>query len=117
MKKILALCEARHPVPACVEGSVFDYEVNPLDISAMASQISIALNGVTALTLHVTGSSVALVEGLKYCDDNGISLVLMHYNRDTDLYYPQQVFKFQPCPFCGHPMKETEWHCTQCGAT
>ena len=102
---------------ACVEGAVFGCEVDPLDIPAMAEQASAALNGVTELTLYVTGLTVALVEVIKYCDRNGVSLVLMHFDRKTGEYYPQLVFHFHPCPFCGHPMRETEWHCTTCGAT
>ena len=117
MKKILALCEARHPMPQCVEGSIFGFEVDPLDLSAMQEQAAIALDGVNELTLYVTGLTVALIEVVKHCDRSGISLVLMHYNRETDLYYPQPVFQFNQCPFCGHSMRASDWHCTVCGAT
>lgn len=117
MMKTLSLFASRHPMPACVEGSVFGFEADPLDISTMAEQASVALNGVAELTLYVTGLTVALVEVIKYCDRNGVSLVLMHFDRNTGEYYPQPVFRFHACPFCGHPMRETEWHCTTCGAT
>lgn len=117
MNQTLSLFSSRHPMPPCVEGAVFGFEVDPIDIPAMAEQASVALNGVTELTLYVTGLSVALVEVIKHCDANGVSLVLMHFDRDTGEYYPQPVFQFSPCPFCGHPMRATDWHCTTCGAT
>lgn len=115
MKKILALCSSRHTMPASVEGSVFDYEVDPINLSAMQEQAAIALDGVTELTLYVTGLSVALIEVVKYCDAHGVSLTLMHYNKETDYYYPQLVFNFYSCPFCGHQMRALDRHCPFCG--
>lgn len=43
------------------------------------------------LVLYVTGLSVALVAVINACIRVGIGLTLMHYNRDTGNYYPQDV--------------------------
>lgn len=43
------------------------------------------------LVLYVTGLSVALVAVINACMRVGISLTLMHFNRETGDYYPQDV--------------------------
>lgn len=43
------------------------------------------------LVLYVTGLTVATVAVINVCIRVGISLTLMHYNRDTGSYYPQDV--------------------------
>ena len=115
MNKTLALCQARHNMPECVEGAIFGNTLDPLDLGGMAETVEAALDGVDELTLYVTGLSVALVEVIKYCESNGVSLVLMHFDRDTGDYYPQGVCSFTPCPWCGRQMRSTDWQCPHCG--
>lgn len=91
MKKIMALCESRHPFPAEVEGAVYPQNVDPLDIRGLRAMACDALVGVTELTLYVTGLTVALIEVLNVCKVLSIKLTLMHYNRETGEYYPQEV--------------------------
>ena len=43
------------------------------------------------LVIYVTGLTVALVATINACLRVGISVTLMHYNRDTGSYYPQDV--------------------------
>ena len=43
------------------------------------------------LVIYVTGLTVALVAVINACLRVGISVTLMHYNRDTGSYYPQDV--------------------------
>ena len=43
------------------------------------------------LVLYVTGLGVALVAAINACLRVGISITLMHYDRDTGSYYPQDV--------------------------
>lgn len=91
MKKIMSLCESRHPFPAEVEGAVYPQNVNPLDTRWLRATACDALVGATELTLYVTGLTVALVEVMNVCKALNIKLTLMHYNRDTGEYYPQEV--------------------------
>jgi len=90
MKKNLALCEGRHPIPG-VSGAVFPGTVNPVDVAALDALAAQSLEGVTELTLYVTGLTVALVAVINACHKNGVRLVLMHYDRTTGGYYPQEV--------------------------
>ena len=92
MKKILCLCKARHEMPECVEGAIFDNTLDPLDIKGMEATVANALDGVTSLTLYVTGLTVACAAVIKHCANAGISLSLMHYDRETGNYYEQRIF-------------------------
>ena len=94
MKKTLclALCQARHPMPAEVVGSIFNQEVDPLDVQRLEQIAFNKVKGLDALTLYVTGLTVALVATLNACKKAGVKVVLMHYNRDNNnSYYPQEV--------------------------
>lgn len=46
------------------------------------------------LVLYVTGLSVALVSIINVCLHVGISLTLMHFNKENGDYYPQEVLPF-----------------------
>ena len=91
MKKIYALCEGRHEMPEEIEGAIFSNTIDPLDIDEMEKIASDKLEGVQFLTLYVTGLSVALVAVINICHQKGIELVLMHFDRATGNYYPQEV--------------------------
>lgn len=87
---VFALCEARHEMPS-VEGSIFGNTINPLDVETLEEE---ALNKVIFydhVTLYVTGLSVALVAVINACIKGRTKLTLMHYNRETNDYYPQEV--------------------------
>ena len=92
----LALCESRHPMPAEVEGSIFPETVNPTELLRLRATCKRSLDsalagGIKYLVVYVTGLTVALVEVMNYCHRNNVHLVLMHYNRETGEYYPQEV--------------------------
>ena len=87
----LALCQARHEMPAEVVGSIFNQEVNPLDVQGLEKIALERVKGINSLTLYVTGLTVALVATLNACKKAGVKVVLMHYNRDNNCYYPQEV--------------------------
>ena len=93
MKKelCLALCQSRHEMPAEVVGSIFNQEVNPLDVQGLEQTAFDKVKGLDSLTLYVTGLTVALVATLNACKKAGVKVVLMHYNRDNNCYYPQEV--------------------------
>ena len=92
MKKLcLALCQGRHSMPTEVVGSIFGQEVNPLDVQGLEQIALDRVKGINSLTLYVTGLTVALVAALNACKKAGVKVVLMHYNRDNNCYYTQEV--------------------------
>ena len=90
-KKIFTLCEGRHKMPEEVEGVIFANSINPLDVNEMEKIASDKLEGIQFLKLYVTGLSVALVAVVNVCHQKNIKLVLMHFDRETEDYYPQWV--------------------------
>ena len=90
-KRVYALCEGRHEMPEEIEGAIFSNTIDPLDIDGMEKIASDKLEDIQSLTLYVTGLSVALVAVINVCHQKGIKLVLMHFNRATGNYYPQEV--------------------------
>lgn len=91
MKKIFALCEARHQMPTDCEGAIFPNTLNPTDLNGMMDIASEKLANVTELSLYVTGLTVALVTVINYCFAHNIELTLLHFDRDSGNYYPQKV--------------------------
>lgn len=91
MKKIFALCEGRHEMPAEVTGAIFPHNINPLDVEGLEKTASAKLADCTELTLYVTGLTVALVAAINVCRQNSIKLTLMHFDRATGNYYQQPV--------------------------
>lgn len=91
MRKIMELCRGRHEITDAVDGAVFPNELNPLDIAGIDADCAESLQGVTELTLYVTGLTVALVSVLNYCHANNVKVTLMHFDRDSGNYYPQDV--------------------------
>ena len=117
MKK-LGLCQGRHEIPQ-VTGYIFTNEVNPLDVDGLELSAKKTLlelfpevkhtfiHGTNiyitdmadvgymevrgCLMLYVTGLTVALVAVINACKELGITLTLMHYDRATEGYYPQDI--------------------------
>lgn len=90
MKRKLTLCAGRHFTPG-VDGNVFDYAVNPLDVEGLENEARFVLRGVTELDLYVTGLTVACVAVINACHERNIQLTLYHFDRDRGCYYPQAV--------------------------
>lgn len=91
--KYLSLCESRHEMPKCVQGSIFPRIVDgPADIEGLKRRISIMIRDVDILHLFVTGLTVAVTEVVNYCNENEIKLVLWHYNPETGDYYQQDMY-------------------------
>ena len=91
--KRMALCKGRHDMPSEVQGAIFDCEVNPLDPDKLLKEViqSKKLENIDYLILYVTGLTVALVAVMNACKMLGVRIMLMHYNKDTGKYYPQEV--------------------------
>lgn len=86
----MELCKGRHSTPA-TDGAIFETEINPLDVNLLETIAEGKLKGLSELTLYVTGLSVALVAVINACHKGNVKLTLMHYNKETEKYYPQEV--------------------------
>ena len=60
--------------------------INQIDYSDVA-----CLRGNKKLIVYCTGLTAAVAQLIKLCMLNGISLSLMHYDKDTDDYVEQQI--------------------------
>ena len=116
MKEIkVGLIKGRHEMP--VDSYIFDEITDVLDFNAMNKQIvnfinnninvytvcgcginQIGYEDVEILTsdarliVYITGLTSVTAELIKVCALKGISLTLMHYDRDTGDYLPQVIF-------------------------
>lgn len=88
---VFALCEARHEMPKEVEGAIFGNTLNPLATAEMEETAIDKVKWYNHITLYVTGLSVALVAVINACKKANTALTLMHYDRNTNTYYPQEV--------------------------
>ena len=91
---MLGLCEARHEMP--VKAYFFPQKVDPLNVSGLEEQSMKKIQeirncGFDGITLYTTGLTQALASVVKACAKTNTPLRLMHYDRDTRRYYPQDV--------------------------
>ena len=89
--KRMELCSGRHTIPDAVDGAIFSNCLNPLDVSGMEKEAESVVKTTDALILYVTGLSVALVAVINACRTCGVHLTLMHFDRESGTYYPQEV--------------------------
>lgn len=112
----VGLCSGRHEIRGITE-YIFASVPNPADVDAInrracewveaniPTRISYCagLNqiddtdvahvvGDARLVIYVTGLTVALCAVLRACARRGVSVVLMHYDRDTNSYLPQKMW-------------------------
>lgn len=50
------------------------------------------LRGKNELVVYITGLTPVVAELIRQCALNGVSLTLMHYNREANAYVPQNIF-------------------------
>ena len=112
---IVGLCASRHPMP--VTEYIYPESVDPTDFSGMektAEDFILQHVGLTvterqaldqrygedvpcwtgkrSLVVYITGLTACTAAVIKVCALNGISLTLMHYDRETSEYLPQRIF-------------------------
>lgn len=115
----VSLCNGRHVIPEAVDGSIFGTIVNPLDVEGLEETAFQSLGDICkskgfvhpssdyegddlaewcidkdiVLNVFVTGMTVALIALINACHKDGIyNIILMHYDRDSNTYYPQSVY-------------------------
>lgn len=112
---VVGLCAARHAMP--VTEFIFPEVVNPTDFDGMdkiAEDFILHHVGLTTITrqaldqrygedvpcwsgkrtlvVYVTGLTACTAAVIKTCALNGVSLTLMHYDRESGEYLPQRIF-------------------------
>ena len=93
MKIKLGLVKGRHEIPE-VKDYVYEGELDPTDTitARRIAEIKLSLfSKEDTIYLFVTGLTMALVSVINACKTKGIKLVLMHYDRETNSYFPQEV--------------------------
>lgn len=111
----VGLCASRHAMP--VQEYIYPESVDPTDFARMEKiaedfilhRVGLTIierqaldqrwsedvpcyTGKRALVVYVTGLTAAVAAVIKVCALNGVSLTLMHYDRETGEYLPQQIF-------------------------
>ena len=112
---IVGLCKGRHELP--VEVYIFEREIDPLDFITMRRTVEKFIldhvglttetrealdqryeddvpcfTGEHKLIVYVTGLTAATAAVIQVCAMNGVQLTLMHFDRDTGEYVPQEIF-------------------------
>lgn len=93
MEYVKGLVQGRHEIPDVSE-YIFTNTLDPADIQGIRSLAQKSLDFLAkedSLTVYVTGLTVALVEVINICHEKGVRLTLMHYDRDTGTYFPQEI--------------------------
>lgn len=94
----IGLIKGRHEIPEVNGLYIFNEPINPTDIIGI-NKIAIARikqlfnnpDEERSMNLYVTGLTVALVAVINVCRMYHIKLILWHYNKDTNRYFPQVV--------------------------
>ena len=93
MEYAKGLVQGRHEIPDVAE-YIFENALDPADITGIRSLAKKSLEFLSkggSLTVYVTGLTVALVEVINICHEKGARLTLMHFDRNTGSYFPQEV--------------------------
>ena len=97
MKYVYELCSGRHNTPATK--SIFQMNLNPTKTEELFAIADGAIPiDTTELVVYVTGLTVAMLAVVQVCLEREIPLTAMHYNRETETYYPQYIYgrSFEP---------------------
>ena len=98
----LGLCKGRHDIQG-VQEYIFENTLDPTNLKYMQDKALETINKYSSdvdylyLDLYVTGLTVATTSVINAVLEhnrtykNKVILTLYHYNRDTDVYYPQQM--------------------------
>lgn len=88
----LVLCSGRHEMPQN-DGEIFPNTINPTDLSGMEKMAREKLLPLanTEIQVFVTGLTVALITVLNVCRELEIKVTLLHFDRENNSYFEQEV--------------------------
>ena len=92
----IGLCEGRHEITQnngeALDGFIFQTVENPMDFLNHFTVASAFFSKIKESTLYVTGLTTLLTATLLAAEKAGVeSLVLMHFDRESGKYLPQDV--------------------------
>lgn len=92
---IAGLCEGRHEIPG-VDDYIFGEIEDPMDFDDLEYRAGMWVEEakkaeVDIIKLYVTGLTPALTSVIKMCSIRHLTLMLMHYDRDSNSYKAQYV--------------------------
>jgi hypothetical protein len=92
----IGLCEGRHEIKQnngeALDGFIFSQVDNPMDFLNHFAVASAFFSKIKECTLYVTGLTTLLTATLLAAEKAGVeSLILMHYDRESGNYLPQDV--------------------------
>lgn len=89
----MALCSGRHEIKDAKDGAIFDVIQDPTDVKGLETEAinKLASLDIEYLELYVTGLTVALIASLNACKKLDIKVTLYHFDRETGIYYKQNV--------------------------
>ncbi len=92
----IGLCEGRHEIKQnngeALDGFIFQTVENPMDFLSHFNVAYTFFEKVPEATLYVTGLTTILTATLLAAEKAGVeSLILMHYDRESGKYLPQDV--------------------------
>jgi|TARA_R110001583_G_scaffold183701_1_gene342457 hypothetical protein len=92
----IGLCEGRHEIKTnegeALDGFIFGTVENPMDFLSHFTVASAFFSKIPSLHLYVTGLTTLLTATLLAAEKAGVeSLILMHFDRETGKYIPQDV--------------------------
>lgn len=93
MEYVKGLIQGRHEISE-VKDYIFTNTLDPADIQGIRSLAKKSLEFLSkgdSLKVYVTGLTVALVEVINICHSKGVRLTLMHFDRNTGSYFPQEI--------------------------
>ena len=94
------LCKGRHDTPATdgaiFEGDITEFIADPEGLQKIAVnriEVLMAESGVSdaQMNIFVTGLSVALVAAIQACYYLSVPVILWHFDRESNGYYPQPL--------------------------
>ena len=86
---VVGAIQGRHEMP-CTE-FIFTGDIDPLDLNGIYEGVAEKLGNVESVVLYVTGLTVVTTTVIKYCVERNIALTLMHFDRNSNDYYPQVI--------------------------
>ena len=99
----IGLCKNKHNILEVTDGYIFPSEINLTDSVEISQKVFNKIYPISIenhskeirINLYTTGinvaSNVALIEVINICKVLKINLVVYHYNKDINDYYPQSV--------------------------
>lgn len=87
----IGLCKGRHELP--VKEYVYEKEINPTDIREVELWAYHKIDSIKSkhINLYATGLTVATLAVVNACVQRCKNLTIMHYDRDTNSYYSQEI--------------------------